>query len=348
MGLKIFLVVFLAIAFSQFVNADIFSINSGGDSNIVISPDTYTEGFFFRNLICGDGIIDTGEQCDDGGTANGDGCSSTCQNEVSDTGTPGGSTGGGGGGGAGVTTVPFSVLRAIPNSFNIPATAGIEDAGKISLSNLGEESLSIVISLTNLYGILLFEETVFSLSGYETKTLPFLIIPPNEPGIYAGKIVFTSGSRKLEVPFALNVGSELSLFDISVDLSETNKRIREGNVLTSQITLIQAGLQEKQDVVMEYVIKDFDGNIYLTESETLAVLKEKSYEKIFDSTSLPIGDYLLGAEVIYSGGIATASAQFSVYSPEIKAPNFIIVIELLAAILILIVLIIIAKNYKRK
>lgn len=31
--------------------------------------------------VCGDSVVETGEQCDDGNTANGDGCSSTCQFE---------------------------------------------------------------------------------------------------------------------------------------------------------------------------------------------------------------------------------------------------------------------------
>src|SRR6185503_11658566 len=31
--------------------------------------------------VCGDGNVDAGEQCDDGGTTNGDGCSSTCEIE---------------------------------------------------------------------------------------------------------------------------------------------------------------------------------------------------------------------------------------------------------------------------
>jgi cysteine-rich repeat protein len=34
-----------------------------------------------RNPFCGDTIIDSGEECDDGGTASGDGCDSTCQTE---------------------------------------------------------------------------------------------------------------------------------------------------------------------------------------------------------------------------------------------------------------------------
>ncbi|MFH2005061.1 MAG: DUF4215 domain-containing protein [bacterium] len=33
------------------------------------------------NGVCGDGVLDTGEQCDDGNTVSGDGCSATCQNE---------------------------------------------------------------------------------------------------------------------------------------------------------------------------------------------------------------------------------------------------------------------------
>ncbi len=40
--------------------------------------------------ICGDGHLDDGEQCDDGNTANGDGCSATCEIECGGEGcTPG-------------------------------------------------------------------------------------------------------------------------------------------------------------------------------------------------------------------------------------------------------------------
>jgi cysteine-rich repeat protein len=31
--------------------------------------------------MCGDGIVDSGEQCDDGNTTPGDGCSASCQTE---------------------------------------------------------------------------------------------------------------------------------------------------------------------------------------------------------------------------------------------------------------------------
>ncbi len=35
-----------------------------------------------RLLVCGDGEPDVGEECDDGNTVSGDGCSATCQFEV--------------------------------------------------------------------------------------------------------------------------------------------------------------------------------------------------------------------------------------------------------------------------
>src|SRR5205085_10094822 len=32
-------------------------------------------------IVCGDGIVDAGEECDDGNTASGDGCDATCHAE---------------------------------------------------------------------------------------------------------------------------------------------------------------------------------------------------------------------------------------------------------------------------
>jgi len=42
---KIILILILGILL-QFINADIVSLNSGGDDNLFVNPDSYTEGFF--------------------------------------------------------------------------------------------------------------------------------------------------------------------------------------------------------------------------------------------------------------------------------------------------------------
>jgi TonB family protein len=57
----------------------------GSGSGDPTNPDTCTENCGEAKAaapVCGDGSVDASEQCDDGNTLNGDGCSSTCRIEV--------------------------------------------------------------------------------------------------------------------------------------------------------------------------------------------------------------------------------------------------------------------------
>ncbi|MEK6897746.1 MAG: hypothetical protein AABX28_00125 [Nanoarchaeota archaeon] len=351
--LSLFFLVLFAI---PVINADVVSINSGGSTGMIINPSKYIEDFFScvptncskLGYECGSWSDACSKTMNCGSCNSGFTC--TVGNCVADAvgGVVGRAAGGSGGGGAGTTYPSIEGIIVIPDSFNLPAVIGIESSAKISLRNIGETFTTVDIGLSGINKIVEFDETSLTLAPGETKILEFIITPPNEPGIYVGKILFTSQNRRTEVPFALNVNSEQSLFDIFVDISDKFKNVLIGNKIKGQITLVQAGLQENVDVIMEYVIKDFEGNTYLKESETLAVLKEKSYEKEFDTEELGAGNYLLGAEVIYAGGVATASSQFTIEEPKIKKINFLLIAELLVAIIILVILVFIAKNYKRE
>ena len=264
------------------------------------------------------------------------------------TGTAGG-TGGGGGGGISTIIRQVSDLEVVPDSFGISATVGRKAEVKLSVRNKGSKNLIIDVSSSKLDDILDFEEKQFSLAAGETKTLTIEVTPGEKPGIYTGKIVLASEGKKFEIPFALNVNSELSLFDVSIDIANQYKVIKQGQNVRGQITLLQAGLQEKADVKVEYTIKDFEGNIYSTASETIAVLGEKSYEYAFKTSSLPKGSYLIGVEVIYSGGVATASHQFQVTGGFFEnADMIILIIEAIIIVSILIILVIIARSYRSK
>ncbi|MBU2562527.1 MAG: hypothetical protein KKF68_02615 [Nanoarchaeota archaeon] len=257
----------------------------------------------------------------------------------------GGSTGGGGGG---VVVSKLLRLKVIPESINIPGAVGINRSEKISLENIGDSVLNVEINLVNLQGIVSFRETNLSLKIGETKVLEYRVTPPNEPGIYAGKIVFSTGNEKLEVPFALNVRSKTSLFDISIDIPDEYKSIRIGEKVKGQITLIQAGLKEEVDVSVVYVIKDFEGEVYFDKTETIMVFDQKIYEYFFPTQDLLPGDYLIGVEVIYAGGVATASHQFKVEDVGEKRSYFILIVELFLVICIFITLIFLVKKYKKK
>ena len=56
-------------------------------SNQVYAP-SHIDGGTFAN-ICGDGVLDPGEQCDDGNLLDGDGCSAICEVEFGPVGVEG-------------------------------------------------------------------------------------------------------------------------------------------------------------------------------------------------------------------------------------------------------------------
>jgi len=60
-------------------------VDAIGEHGSFVHNRSKTDNFKVRatseNPVCGDGHVDAGEQCDDGNTTNGDGCSATCQTE---------------------------------------------------------------------------------------------------------------------------------------------------------------------------------------------------------------------------------------------------------------------------
>jgi len=257
--------------------------------------------------------------------------------------------GGGGGGGGGATLKKIAELKIIPEEFNLATNIDKITSAKIDLFNVGKIDMMVTVSMSNsLKNIISSDETSFNLNIGGTKTLAFSIRAPHEPGIYAGKIIFSSGARKFEVPFVLNVRSELSLFDISLDIPPEQRIINAGDKINGQISLVQAGLQEKVDVSMHYIVKDFENNIYLENSETIMVYQQKNYEHEFNTQNLPPGNYILGAEVVYEGGVATASYPFVVIEKKFDTLTIVYILLLFLLVMGIIVVLIIIKYYKRQ
>ena len=348
-------VIIIGVAFFSFVSADVISINSGGYENLIVdnndvdvffSSSESSNATIIVSPVCGNGVLESGEGCDDSNIVSGDGCSASCVIEVA---APVLGGGGGGGGGSVVSTdkitelVSTLDLSAVPESLNLPATVGIQTSAKLTLTNNGNNDLNLSFNVVSLEDMISFDEDSFILGAGEIKVLEFFIMP-NESGIHTGKFVFSATEGILEVPVILNTNSELTLFDIKLDISEDMRVIFIGERVVSQISLIQMGLQSDVDVAMNYVIKDFSGRTYLTQTETIRVNKEKYYSHVFETGSLPPGDYIVGAEVIYAGGVATASSQFRVASEELF-PWWILIIVMVA---VLVIIVVAAKFYKKR
>ncbi len=352
----------LAIFYFPLLKADVVSVNSGGSDQICVNSGGGIEDCFFSVQLetcaprtcsvlgynCGSwsdgcsGTIDCGT-CSSGYT-----CSSgVCTSITPPTPSPGG--GGGGGGGAAGVAAPPAELKVSPEQFNMKEAAGTITTAEISITNLKDSELTVQINPSeSMKDIIKFDDTSFVLGPGETKIISFHIISPAAAEIYTGQINILENGNEIDVPFSLNVYSGLNLFDISINVPSYSRTINIGDSLSAQINLIQQGVKGPMDVTMHYIIKDYDNNIYLDESETIMVNNQKTYEHQFNTQDLVPGKYIIGAEVIYPGGVATASEPFEISEKKITRLSWVYIMLIVLLALIMITILLILKYYKQQ
>ena len=247
----------------------------------------------------------------------------------------------GGGGGGGITTPSFEIS---PSEFNIELAVNTNVEKTITIKNLKPASLTLGIRQSNLDNMIILGEDLITFGAGETKSFNVVFVALNKTGIFPGKILI--GSR--EIPVSLNVRTKLLLFDSNIVVLNDNYKVGRGKELKTQVTLIPLGDDNRLDVTLNYVIKDYNGKIYLTKSETLLVEKKIDFKRNFDTGILPLGEYLVGLELIYPNGVATSSAHFEVvervFSLGLIAYYLIIAILIVATTIIILL---IDRTYRR-
>ena len=341
-----FLFVFFTLLFiSKTINADIISLNSGGNENIAITPDAYIEGFFSCvpqtcsqvGVSCGNTVEQCGLTLDCGSCASGFTCTAgACVSE--------GAGGGGGGGGAGGSVAANIIFD--PEEFNINLAINTNVEEKIIVTNLGNSELSLSVSQQNLDGLIFLSDNLIELGIGESKTIDVVFIALSQTGIFTGKIII--GGKTILV--SLNIRTKLLLFDSNIVVLNRDYLVRQGDKLETEITLIPFGDPERLDVTLNYVIKDFDEEVFLTHSETLLVEEEVTFRRDFDTGILPIGAYVVGLELVYPNGVAPSSASFTILerAPVSFGAFFFYLLILLLIIAIIVISILIYRWYKKQ
>ncbi|MDP4039581.1 MAG: hypothetical protein Q8P57_03310 [Candidatus Pacearchaeota archaeon] len=248
--------------------------------------------------------------------------------------------GGGGGGGASYKKRNFNV---IPSEVSVDIVSGVTDMREIRVYNNGDFDLDINVSVTGIKGFVGINKNEIHLKKGDGEQL-FLTIGVSAPGIYPGKIIFTSGNLKKEVALLINVISEDTLFDVSVTIPERFKVINLGEDLPVFVELTEIG-GDGVDAELKYIVKDFNGKTLFSETEERFVRDYESFNKIYSVKDLPAGDYVAGVELSYSGGFASSSAQFRITETSISLLTYIALIVLLIVIIIVVILI---RHYNKK
>ncbi|MCK5343674.1 MAG: hypothetical protein KAR20_09730, partial [Candidatus Heimdallarchaeota archaeon] len=112
------------------------------------------------------------------------------------------SSGGGGGGGVVVPKIKFTLT---PETFEKDITPNLIKFGEIRIVNPEKTDLDFNIKVEVLEDMISFDEYDFRVFSGAEKSLEFKILGPEEPGLYTGKIIVSSGSLKKEVLVMINV-----------------------------------------------------------------------------------------------------------------------------------------------
>jgi hypothetical protein len=342
MNKKLFFILFLVII--PFVSADTISINSGGDTQLCMtSGDSIESCFFCVPTTC----AKLGYNC---GTW-GDGCSKTlncgtcgsgytCTNGVC-TAVPSEEEGPGGGGEVPGVTPSISVF---PESINITILPSKSRDVKITITNGGTSTQTLAVSQQGLTDLLIFVGGIKSitLAPGEIKEIIARFVSSEELTTYHGTILIDN----IKIPVTLKVSS--LQFDSNIVVLNRDYKVSQGDELKTEVTLIPMGDKERLDVTLNYVIKDYAGKIYLTKSETVLVEDEIEFKRNFETGMLPLGDYVVGLELVYPGGVAPSSAHFEVVERSLEDVFGLILFLLVVGIVIIAILIILLLIKKRK
>jgi hypothetical protein len=333
--------------FLPVTSADIISLNSGGSNVIVINPDTYIEGFFSGDYsvpCTPTTCIGLGYTCgswSDGcsGTLDCSSCASgyTCTAGTCVVTPPGDGPGGNG--------APTPNIVVTPTSININLAINTNKEQIINVKNTGTSATTVLISQTGLTNMVILGETSLTLAAGETKSFSVIFVALDETGIFTGSINVGS----IKIPVSLNVKTKLLLFDSNIVVLNLNYKVSQDSDLRTRVTLIPMGDSERLDVTLNYVIKDYSGKVYLTQSETVLVEEKMNFRKNFGTGNLPLGQYIVGLELIYPGGVAPSSAHFEIVqkSPIDFLGNLMLIL-LIAIILIAILIIILIIRRKKQ
>ena len=285
--------------------------------------------------VCGNGVIETGEQCDDGNTVSGDGCSSTCQTE-SDPG-PGPGPGPGPEPEPNVTTTGTEQYDFIidPDFIQLEMNKGTYYKQIINVTNNGTDSLTITVSLEGVGSFIFPQDRSFTLLSGESKNLRFDIYVSSSrlADVYVGKIHFKTIHVRKEAEVVLQVKESDALFDIRTEVLK--KYIPPGGRVRANVSIINMGDLRNFDVSLEYKAMDFESNEYTIKKEDFAM--GKSYSRVFYldlPNNLSMGNYLFYTQVSYKDVNASSYDTFVVEKISTFSWILLIIIIIIAAYLI--------------
>ncbi|MFA5952963.1 MAG: hypothetical protein WC812_00020 [Candidatus Pacearchaeota archaeon] len=262
---------------------------------------------------------------------------------------------GGGGGGSSKVRLKESDLVFDKDILKIDLRQGQSILTNLSLTNVGNEVFDVEIVVDEKIDFLIdIDEKTFIMNSNGQKEIPISFFSNEEtiPDVYFGELMINYGDFNKEIPVIIDIDSLQSLLDVELVLPNPSNIYSPGSDLTVVSKITNFGEVGRFDVILEYEITDLEGNIILSNSDSMAVETQFSNVQIFTIPDyLKRGRYLVSVKAKYNGEVAVASHEFFVdrglRTVLLDNLTLVVIFILLGILLILIFLIIIKCFFQR-
>ncbi len=156
----------------------------------------------------------------------------------------------------------------------------------------------------------------FKLSTDTTEHLELIVNAPENPGIYTGYLVLSSGWGTQAIPISVKVIDDEPLMDVKVEA--ITKELSLGSPLKFYVSLYNLGFKERFDVHLVYAVKELETERVLTKvEEEMAIETSLSFVRVIpaENLSLEAGRYYIEAAALYENKSASAADIFTVFKP---------------------------------
>ena len=280
---KFILFILVGIFLTSFINADVISLNSGGSENIIINSGADIDSFF--------STLDNSSSSS----------SSSSTSSTSSSSSSGGST----------TLIQTLSLSIVPSSIVMDMEVNSSKEIVLNITNTGTSILSFSISQSGLGDIAHFEETsIDELKPGKSAQLKVFFTASDKIEVHTGKIYI--GNKAVEV--VVSIRPEIISLDAKLRVLNRDAKLERGQSLDVMVSLESYG-EDEFNVTLNYLIKDFEGKVYLSDSENLTLSDDRQFRKNFTTSELPAGKYILELELQYLDLVVPTTQTFEITEP---------------------------------
>ncbi len=241
--------------------------------------------------------------------------------DVGDGGDTGGGGGGGGGGGAATTVLDYTIDR---ETLKVILKQGQTKEETFKIKNTATTTLDLTISLGNLRNFIFsptIDEIKVTLNPNEEQVISIVFEAKEDqtPDVYAGKIVIKSAAGEKAINTILEIESAKPLFYVDVEVLPEYKSIYPGDEVFMEVSLFNVRGFGRVDVILEYSIRDFEGNLIAKEEETVAVETQAKFSrKLLVPRNIQPGTYIASVKVTFEDSVGISSDLFEVKAKAIR------------------------------